>query len=201
MPALDARPARARANAGLPAISVSAPQGKFLHLLARIAGARRILEIGTLARLQHDLAGARAAGRRAPGLARIRSEARRGGAREHRPCRTVGDTVDIRVGRAIDSLPALERGEPFDFVFIDADKPSTPDYFRWAMKLTRKGGVIVVDNVVRKGEVDRRVRQGRRRRGDADVSCAGSPRNPRASGTVIQTVGTKGYDGFALVVV
>jgi predicted O-methyltransferase YrrM len=108
--------------------------------------------------------------------------------------------VDLRVGRAIDRLPALEADERFDFVFIDADKPSTTDYFEWALKLTRKGGVIVVDNVVRDG----RVIDASGKDGDVEGMrrfLARLAREPRAEGTAIQTVGTKGYDGFALIVV
>jgi predicted O-methyltransferase YrrM len=114
----------------------------------------------------------------------------------------LSDVIDLRLGRALDTLPQLAAGgrEPFDFVFIDADKPSTPDYFAWAMKLTRKGGVIVVDNVVRKGAVadpgseDESVRGVRR---FLEMAAA----EPRASATALQTVGAKGYDGFALVLV
>lgn len=196
--ALDATQ-RAAGDAGLPAISVSAPQGKFLHLLARIAGARRILEIGTLAGYSTIwLARALPPGGRLVSLefdpkhaAVARANVERAG---------LGAIVDIRVGRAVDALPALEAGEGFDFVFIDADKPSTPDYFEWALKLTRKGGLIVVDNVVRNGGVadgsgkDRDV-EGMRR------FLARLAQETRASGTVIQTVGAKGYDGFALIVV
>jgi predicted O-methyltransferase YrrM len=108
----------------------------------------------------------------------------------------------LRLGRALGTLPQLaaEGRGPFDLVFIDADKPSTPDYFVWAMKLTRQGSVIVVDNVVRKGAVAEA--------GCDDASVRGVRRflemaaaEPRASATAIQTVGAKGYDGFALVLV
>lgn len=197
-PALDAAQ-QASAAAGLPAIAVSTPQGKFLHVLARIRGARRILEIGTLGGYSTIwLARALPAGGRLISLefdpkhaAVARDNVQRAG---------LGDRVDIRVGRAIDALPALASLEPFDLVFVDADKPSTPDYVRWALKLTRSGSVIVVDNVVREGAL---------------IDASGSDANaegmrqamavlasaPRVTSTVIQTVGSKGYDGFAIALV
>ena len=195
--ALDATQ-RDASDAGLPAISVSAAQGKFLHLLARIAGAKRILEIGTLAGYSTIwLARALPPGGRLVSLEfdpKHADVARANVARAN-----LASVVEIRVGRAIDSLPALA-GEPFDFVFIDADKPSTPEYFEWALKLTRKGGIVVVDNVVRGGKVVDASGQ------DKDVEgmrgfLARLAKEARASGTVLQTVGTKGYDGFALIVV
>jgi predicted O-methyltransferase YrrM len=197
-PALD-EAQRAAAEAGLPAISVSPPQGKFLHLLARISGARRILEIGTLAGYSTIwLARALPVGGK---LVSLEFDPKHAGVARANIARAgLSDTVDVRVGRAIESLPALEREEPFDFVFIDADKPSTPDYFRWAMKLTRKGGVIVVDNVVRSGGVVDASGK------DGDVEgmrrfLAQLADESGASGSVLQTVGAKGYDGFALIVV
>jgi predicted O-methyltransferase YrrM len=195
-PGLD-EAVRVSAEANLPAIAVSAPLGKFLHLLARIHGARRILEIGTLGGYSTIwLARALPAEGRLVSLEFDPKHAEV--ARTNLAHAGVGDKVDVRVGRAIDLLPGLQADERFDLVFIDADKPSTPDYFRWAMTLTRPGGVIVVDNVVRDGKVvdasgaDENV-DGMRRFLDALAADA------RASGTVIQTVGTKGYDGFALI--
>jgi len=197
-PGLDGA-VRASTEANLPAIAVSAPLGKFLHLLARIHGARRILEVGTLGGYSTIwLARALPAGGRLVSLEFDPKHAEV--ARKNLANAGVADTVDVRVGRAIDLLPALEADERFDLVFIDADKPSTPEYFRWAVTLTRKGGVIIVDNVVRDGEVidtsgtDESV-EGMRR------FLAALAAEPRASGTVIQTVGTKGYDGFALILV
>ena len=197
-PGLDGA-VRASTEANLPAIAVSAPLGKFLHLLARIHGARRILEIGTLGGYSTIwLARALPDGGRLVSLEFDPKHAEV--ARKNLAHAGVGDKVDVRVGRAIDLLPALEADERFDLVFIDADKPSTPEYFRWAMTLTRQGGVIVVDNVVRDGKVidgsgtDESV-DGMRR------FLAALAAEPRASGTVIQTVGTKGYDGFAFIVV
>jgi len=197
-PALD-EAQQAAAEADLPPISVSPPQGKFLHLLARIAGARRILEIGTLAGYSTIwLARALPRGGR---LISLEFDPKHAGVARANIARAgLSEMVDVRVGRAIDSLPALERDEPFDFVFIDADKPSTPDYFRWAMKLTRKGGVIVVDNVVRKGGIVDASGA------DGDIEgmrkfLAQLAQQSGASGSVLQTVGAKGYDGFALIVV
>lgn len=197
-PVLDAAQ-RAAAEAGLPAISVSAAQGRFLHLLARIAGARRILEIGTLAGYSTIwLARALPPGGRLVSLEYDPKHAEV--ARSNIERAGLTPVVEVRVGRAIDLLPALEGGEPFDLVFIDADKPSTSDYFSWALKLARKGGVVVVDNVVRGGKVidasgqDRDV-EGMRR------FLARLAAEPRATGTTLQTVGAKGYDGFALIVV
>ena len=199
--ALDAAQ-RDAATAGLPAISVSPPLGRFLHILARIAGARRILEIGTLAGYS-TIWLARAL---PPGgsLVSLEFDPKHAAiARANLERAGLSDVVDVRVGRAIDLLPALEPRQDeqrFDFVFIDADKPSTPDYFDWALKLTRAGGVIVVDNVVRGGKVTDASGT------DADVDgmrrfLAKLARDPRAVGTTIQTVGTKGYDGFAVIVV
>jgi predicted O-methyltransferase YrrM len=190
---------RAATEAGLPAISVSAPQGKFLHLLARIAGARRILEVGTLAGYSTIwLARALPPDGR---LVSLEVDPKHADVARGNISRAgLSALVDVRVGRAVDLLPALEGGEPFDLVFLDADKPSTPQYFEWALKLTRKGGLIVVDNVVREGAVAGPSGT------DADVDgmrrfLARLAGESRASGTVIQTVGTKGYDGFALIVV
>jgi predicted O-methyltransferase YrrM len=197
-PGLDGA-VRASTDAKLPPIAVSAAQGKLLHLLARIHGSRRILEIGTLGGYSTIwLARALPADGQLISLEFDPHHA--DVARKNVASAGVSAKVDIRVGRAIDLLPGLESGDPFDFVFVDADKPSTPDYFRWAMKLTRKGGIIVVDNVVRAGEiVDASSR---------DENIAGMrqfldvlARERGADATVIQTVGAKGYDGFALIVV
>ena len=199
-PALEAA-LRASEEAGLPPISVSPAQGKLLHLMARMRGARSILEIGTLGGYSTIwLARALDPGGRLvtlevdPGHAAVaRANLARAG---------VADRVALREGAALDTLAALERegAGPFDFVFIDADKPATPDYFRWAMRLCAPGAVIVVDNVVRAGRVtegesdDASVRGVRRL---AEVVGA----EPRVSATVVQTVGSKSYDGFLLAVV
>jgi predicted O-methyltransferase YrrM len=196
--ALDGAQAAAEA-AGLPAIAVSVPQGKFLHILARIRGARRILEIGTLAGYSTIwLARALPADGR---LVTLEFDPKHASvARDNLSAAGLDDRVEVLVGRALDTLPSLPANEPFDLVFIDADKPSTPDYVRWALKLTRPGSIIVVDNVVRSGDVldasgANESAEGMRR---AMAVLAGEP---RVTATVIQTVGSKGYDGFAIALV
>jgi predicted O-methyltransferase YrrM len=195
-PALAAAREASKA-AGLPDIAVAPNQGKLLHLMARMIGARRILEIGTLG------------GYSAIWLARALPE---GGelitleydpkhaevARKNIAAAGLGDKVKVITGAAVDTLPTLEG--PFDLAFIDADKKSNPDYFRWALKLARKGGVIVIDNVIRGGRVieaastDENI-QGTRRL--YEVMAA----EPRVSATAIQTVGVKGHDGLAVAFV
>lgn len=187
--------------AGLPAIQVSPPQGKLLQLLVRLVGARKILEFGTLGGYSAILM-ARAlpeSGRlitleAKPEYAEIaRQSIERAG---------VGERAEVRVGPALEALPALEKegAGPFDLVFIDADKVNTPKYFRWALDHTRPGGLIVADNVVRDGTL-------------ADASspdaAAQAQRTlhemlrdePRVSATTIQTVGVKGYDGFLIALI
>jgi predicted O-methyltransferase YrrM len=187
--------------AGLPAIQVSATQGKLLELLARTRGARRILEIGTLGGYSTIwLARALPEDGR---LVTLEASPRHAGvARANLARAGFGDRVEVRVGKALDTLPGVEadRLGPFDLFFIDADKANIPEYMRWAMHLASPGAVIVVDNVVRGGAV-----------ADADSgdeSVDGARRlidmlsvEPRLDATVIQTVGAKGYDGFALAVV
>ena len=190
---------RAAADAGLPPIAVSAAQGKFLHILARLHRTRRVLEIGTLGGYSTIwLARALPADGRLISLEfdPKHAEVARGNLQRA----GLSDRVEIRVGKAIDSLPALAGGEPFDLVFIDADKPSTPDYVRWALKLTRPGSVIVVDNVIRDGKILNTSGA------DADVkgmrdALALLAAEPRLTTTALQTVGAKGYDGFAIAVV
>ncbi|MFF3069950.1 O-methyltransferase [Kitasatospora sp. NPDC057936] len=196
-PVLEAASAAADA-AGLPHIAVAPNQGKLLHLLALTVGARRILEVGTLG------------GYSAIWLARAlpadgtlitleidpkHAEVARGNL-----ARAGLDKVaEVRLGSALDSLAVIgaEGGEPFDLVFIDADKVNNPAYFAWALKLTRPGSLIVVDNVVRGGAVadaasaDSAVVATRRLH---DVIAA----EPRVTATSVQTVGSKGYDGFTL---
>ncbi|MGH9606564.1 MAG: O-methyltransferase [Terracidiphilus sp.] len=198
--ALDAA-LRANKKAGLPAIDVSRVQGKFLHLLARIAGARRILEIGTLGGYS-TICFARAlptGGR----IVTLEVDPRHAEvARENLRNAKVLGRVDLRMGRALDSLAKLaaKGAEPFDLIFIDADKENNPAYFEWALKLSRTGTVIVVDNVVRDGRV---VEEKSR-----DAEVIGTRRmtemiatEPRVSAAALQTVGTKGYDGFVMAVV
>jgi predicted O-methyltransferase YrrM len=196
-PVLDAAQEAARA-ADLPPISVSAAQGKFLHLLARIHGAKRILEVGTLAGYSTIWLG-----RALPADGRLitlefdpkhaevaRANIARAG---------LAEKVEIRVGRAIDSLPTLSAEGPFDLVFIDADKPGTKDYFHWALKLSRRGTVIVVDNVIRDGKVINPA--GDESAQGMHVFMTALSTEKRVSATVVQTVGAKGYDGFALAIV
>ncbi len=198
--ALDAALA-ASAAAGLPAIQVSPPHGKLLQLLARIQGARTILEVGTLAGYSTIwLARALPAGGR---LVTLESEPRHAAvARANLERAGLAAVVELVEGRALDTLPRLaaEGREPFDLVFIDADKPSNTAYFEWALRLTRPGSVIVIDNVVRDGAVIDGA--------SADASVQGTRRlherlaaEPRVSATAIQTVGGKGYDGFAIALV
>lgn len=183
--------------AGLPAINVAPNQGKFLHLLTLIAGARRVLEIGTLGGYSTIwLARALPADGRLVTLEADPAHAEVATANLRRA--GLLDRVDVRVGAALDTLPQLQG--PFDLVFIDADKPSNRDYVGWALRLARRGTVIVVDNVVRGGRVIDATT------GDAAVD--GTRRlfeyvatEPRLTATAVQTVGGKGYDGFLLAVV
>ncbi|HEU5109285.1 MAG TPA: O-methyltransferase, partial [Micromonosporaceae bacterium] len=187
--------------AGLPEIQVAPNQGKLLQLMAQIRGARRILEIGTLGgystiwlarALPHD-------GR----LVTMEYDRRHAEVARANIARAgLADRVEVRVGAALDLLPALarERPEPFDLTFIDADKQSNTEYFRWALRLSRVGSVIIVDNVVRGGRVtdpnsDDPSVVGTRRLFDALAA------EPRVTATAIQTVGSKSYDGFAMAVV
>jgi len=189
----------ANRKAGLPPIDVTPLQGKFLDLLVRISGAQRVLEIGTLGGYSTIwLARALPDGGR---IVSLESSAHHADvARENLRNAGVIDCVDLRVGRAIDTLPALVDDAPFDLIFIDADKQSLADYLEWAMKLSRAGTVIVADNVVREGKVldaenDDPGIEGVRRFTEQLAA------EPRLSATVLQTVGMKGYDGFAIAVV
>ncbi len=187
--------------AGLPAISVSANQGKLLHLLARSISARAILEIGTLGGYSAIwLARALPADGRLVSLEA--SEKHAAVARANIANAGLSDRVELRVGRALETLPLLaaEAKGPFDLTFIDADKQSNPDYFRWALSLSRRGSLIIIDNVVRNGEVIDATSH--------DPDIIGVRRlyelmaaEPRVCATAIQTVGTKGYDGFAIALV
>jgi predicted O-methyltransferase YrrM len=189
---------QASTDAGLPAIAVSPAQGKFLHLLAKLIHARRILEIGTLGAYSTIwLARALAPGGR---LITLEFDPKHAAvARANLAQAGLSGVVDVRVGRAIDALPTLANDEPFDLTFIDADKPSTPDYFEWAIKLSHPGSVIIVDNLVRGGRLidengDEDI-QGMRQFMDRLAS------DTRVNATALQTVGVKGYDGFAIAVV
>ena len=191
----------ANAAAGLPSIDVSAPQGKLIHLLARMTGARQALEIGTLGGYSTIwLASALPDDGRLITLernARHAEVARRNVARAG-----LSGKVEIRTGAALETLPriAAEGLGPFDFVFIDADKVNNAAYLEWALRLSHPGTAIVVDNVVRDGEV------ADARSADPDVIGVRRmfelmAREPRLSATAIQTVGAKGWDGFALAIV
>ncbi|KUL46427.1 O-methyltransferase [Streptomyces regalis] len=184
--------------AELPHVNVTAPQGKFLHLLAQIQGARNILEIGTLGGYSTIwLARALPADGRLISLeynpkhaeVATRNIARAG----------LDKIVEVRIGPALESLPKLadENPAPFDLVFIDADKANNSHYVDWALRLTSTGSLIVVDNVVRGGRIADADSTAPDIRGTrAAIELIGS--HPRLSGTAIQTVGGKGYDGFAL---
>lgn len=203
-PDLDAGRVRAHA-AGLPHIEVSEVQGKFLMLLAEIASAKRVLEIGTLGGYSTTWL-ARGVGSTGHVVTCEFEPLHASIAADNLAAAGVGDRVDIRIGAALDTLDALlaEDGEPFDLVFIDADKENNAHYIQTAISLGRPGTVIVVDNVVREGwvlrtpdstaETDpmlRGVREG--------LDVLGG--NPRLDATAMQTVGVKGWDGFALAVV
>jgi predicted O-methyltransferase YrrM len=187
---------RESAAAGLPAIAVSAAQGKMLHLMALSIGAKRILEVGTLGGYSAIwMARALPADGQ---LISLEIDARNAEVASDNIRRAgLNERVDILVGPAISRLPSLVG--PFDFSFIDADKQSNADYFDHAVRLSRRGAVIVVDNVIRNGEVidaggNAQV-QGVRRMMDA------IQRDKRVSATAVQTVGNKGYDGFLMAVV
>jgi predicted O-methyltransferase YrrM len=198
--ALDAAIAANKA-AELPAIDVAANQGKLLQLLAKLAGARRILEIGTLGGYSTIwLARALPTDGRLITLEFNPKHAEI--ARANIECAGLAQIVEIRVGAALDALAKLqnESSEPFDLIFIDADKPNNSEYVRWALKLSRPGSLIIIDNVVRDGAVIDA--------GSADKDVRGARQlfellanEPRLSCTAIQTVGAKGYDGFAFAVV
>jgi predicted O-methyltransferase YrrM len=198
--ALEAALKRNR-DAGLPAIDVSPLQGKLLFLLARLVGARNVLEIGTLGGystiwLARALAGAGKV------VTLEYSPAHAAVARENIRAAGLETKVDLRIGAALETLPALEQeGVVFDFVFVDADKRSNPDYLRWALRLARIGAVVAVDNVARAGRVldaasDDPDIIGIRR--FLDLAGQEMDQKKRWSATAIQTVGAKGWDGLAI---
>lgn len=186
-------------DAGLPQIQVSPPQGKLLQLLARLVGARTVLEFGTLGGYSAILLA-----RALPADGRlITLEANADYAEVARASierAGLGERVELRVGPALETLPALEEegAGPFDLTFIDADKVNTPNYFAWALERTRPGGLIVADNVVRDGSLaddssPDPATKAQRRLHELLAS------EPRVAATTIQTVGSKGYDGFTIV--
>jgi predicted O-methyltransferase YrrM len=199
-PALAAALADSRA-AGLPEIAVAPNQGRLLELLARMCGARRILEIGTLG------------GYSAIWLARALPDGGRLTTLEYEPRHAevargniaragLADRVEVVVGAALDTLPELAAGGagPFDLIFIDADKDNYPGYLDWSLRLSRPGTVLVADNVVRNGGVIEPDHTDPRVRGVREF-LARVAAEPRLSATALQTVGTKGYDGFAIALV
>ncbi|MEE2523552.1 O-methyltransferase [Pseudarthrobacter sp. J75] len=192
---------KAAADAGMPAIEVAPNAGKLLNLLVKISGANRILEIGTLAGYSTIwMAKALPDGGRLVTCEYLPEHA--AVARKNVDRAGVGGKVEIRVGAALDTLPALkdEGAEPFDLVFIDADKQHNPDYLEWAITLGRPGTVVVLDNAVWEGVML-----------DPAIDDVNGPgivaalkmlgEDPRLDATVMQTVGGKGWDGFALAVV
>lgn len=187
----------ANTEAGLPAIDVSPAQGKFLNLLVKITGARRVLEIGTLGGYSTVWMGkALPEGGELITLEYVQKHAET--ARRNIDRAGLSGKIDVRVGAAMDLLPSIEG--PFDLVFIDADKPNNQGYLVHALRLSRPGTVIVLDNVVRDGEVTQK--------SSADRSVIGARAafdllhdHPRIDATALQTVGLKGWDGFILGVV
>lgn len=199
-PMLDAV-LKANRDQGLPAIDVSAAQGKLLSLLVRIRGAKTVLEVGTLGGYSTIWM---ARGLPADGkVVTLELEPRHAEVARRNFARAgLAEKIEVRVGRALGSLTMLaaEKAGPFDLIFIDADKAGIPEYFDWSLKLARPGTAIVVDNVVRKGEVADAA--------STDVAVRGVRRfnemlakERRVTATTIQTVGSKGYDGFTLAIV
>lgn len=192
---------RANADAGLPAIDVSEAQGKFLCLLARSSRAKRVLEIGTLGGFS-TLWLARGVGEQGRVTTLEFEPEHAEVARANLDRAGVGDRVDIRVGAALDSLPVLaaEQPDPYDLVFIDADKVNNSNYVQWALRLTGPGATVVVDNVVRGGRLADEKSDDPAVRASRDLVQLLAD-EPRLDATVIQTVGAKGWDGFAFAVV
>jgi predicted O-methyltransferase YrrM len=188
-------------DADIPAISVSANQGKFLQLLARLNNAKRILEIGTLGGYSTIWLG-RALSANGYLLTLELEQAHADVAHQNIIKAGLDPIVDIRVGKALDLLPLIEAEEigPFDMIFIDADKPPYAEYFEWALKLSRPGTLIVADNVIREGKVlddncpDERVTGVQR----FNKMLA---ENKQVTATIIQTVGNKEHDGMAIAIV
>jgi len=192
---------KANAAAGLPPIDVSPAQGKLLTLIARMAGTRKALEIGTLGGYS-TICIARALPREGRLLSIEYNDKHAQVARANIARAGLADRVEVRAGAALNILPKIEAEGlgPFDFVFIDADKSNNANYLSWAMRLSRPGTAIVVDNVVRDGRIADAASR------DPDVIGTRRmfemiAREPRLQATAIQTVGDKGWDGFALAIV
>jgi predicted O-methyltransferase YrrM len=198
--ALDAA-LQSTARAGLPAIQISPGQGKFLYLLARLCGARRILELGTLGGYSTIWLG-RSLGAEGRVVTLECNPQHAEVARANLARAGLADRAEVIVGPALETLPQIAaRGDgPFDMVFIDADKDNYPEYLQWALRLTRPGGLILADNVVRGGGVlDGDSRDAATRAVRAfNAALAG---DPRVEAIVLQQVGVKGHDGLALAVV
>lgn len=202
-PVMDAVTSSAT-EAGLPPIAVSPMQGRLLSLLVAIAGAKKILELGTLAGYSTILM-ARALGKGGKVITLEADPSHAAISRKNFANAGLADVIDLRLGKAIDLLPRLlaEGVGPFDLIFIDADKANTPEYYRWARKLSKPGTVIVIDNVVREGAVADAANQ------DPDVQGIrrlheilaeeSRKRESETFAAAIQTVGVKGYDGFTIV--
>jgi predicted O-methyltransferase YrrM len=199
-PILDAT-LQASSTANLPSIQVSPPQGKLLQLLARLMSARNILEMGTLGGYS-SIWMARAL---PPGGHLLTLEAHPKHAevaRANFARAGLGNVIELRLGKALDSLPqvAAEGRGPFDLIFIDANKSNMTEYFDWALKLSRRGSLIIGDNVIRDGAILDAASKNEDIQGVRRFNERVS-KEPRVSATEIQTVGSKGYDGFALIVV
>jgi len=186
-------------RAGLPPISVTPSQGKLLYILARLQRAQTVLEIGTLAAYS-TIWLARAVGTNGRVITLESDPKHATLARDNLARAGLSDLVEVIQGKALDTLPRLSRTGPFDLVFIDADKQSIPEYFDWAVKLSKPGSLIIVDNVIREGAVIDAA--------STDPSILGVrrfneilARDNKVSATTIQTVGSKGYDGFTIALV
>jgi len=192
---------RAIQESGIPQISVSANQGKFLQVLAKLSGARKILEVGTLGGYS-TIWMARAL---PPGGKMITLEIdpkHAEVARKNFEVAGLSNVIEIRLGKAIDLLPKLKTDNegPFDMIFIDADKPPYAEYFQWALKLSRPGTLIVVDNVIREGKVLDPNTTDESARGAARFNKVLS-QTEGITATILQNVGAKEHDGMALIVV
>jgi len=187
---------KANQEAELPAIDVSPSQGKFLHLLASLKGAKRILEIGTLGGYS-TIWLARALPKDGQLITLELSAHHAEVARANLKRAGVSHLVEVIVGPGLDTLAVLkDRGtDPFDLIFIDADKPNNPNYLKWALELSKRGSLIICDNVVRQGHVVNSESEDENVKGIRQFMNA-LAQEKRISATAIQTVGSKGYDGF-----
>jgi predicted O-methyltransferase YrrM len=192
---------KAIVDSGIPQISVSPNQGKFLHILARISNASKILEVGTLGGFSTIwMARALPASGK---LITLEIEPKHVElAKQNFATAGLSSLIDVRLGKAIDILPQLlkENAGPFDMIFIDADKEPYTEYFEWALKLSRKGTLIVADNVIREGKVIDSSNSDEMVKGVQRFNKALS-KNKSVTATIIQTIGAKDHDGMALAVV